>query len=351
MEGQRTGQNVLEEGGRDLAIVTEHFQHKQATLSAMGLGGKASNIQRLGKKVVNVHKSLGPARNTETTTEKGWIYQILFPNGKSYVGQTKGLKRRMREHELHRKSNDGHLMKRAVRKHGWSNVKINILERPPIDRQALDESEVKWISAIGSLAPRGYNLTSGGDAQPMDNPITAAWQKKRIGEAMRRPSVRAKKRALWKDTNHRKMMYDARTGSDVFIQTRKDCQNTDEINEKRRSTWSNKRAQKLATMSVEEGRAFMMKARHYALRNASRASERIPLEYGRDPVAETMAFWDKEIEGYENGIWLTSTRSLPSTSSRNESNCVYEQIAYFSDEDSDLYKVKGKEKWKWVERV
>ena len=30
----------------------------------MGLGGKASNIQRLSKKVVNVHKSLGPARNT-----------------------------------------------------------------------------------------------------------------------------------------------------------------------------------------------------------------------------------------------------------------------------------------------
>jgi hypothetical protein len=61
---------------------------------------------------------------------------------------------------------------------------------------------------------------------------------------------------------------------------------------------------------IEEGREFMAKARHHAFRNAKAAAKRIPVEYGRDPVAETMAFWDKEIEGYENGIWLTQASSV-----------------------------------------
>lgn len=268
------------------------------------LGSSSTNAKMEAHTRTYLHKS-PENRNKQTREQRGWIYQLLFPNGKSYVGQTKGYARRMQEHERCRGHVDGHLVKKAIRKHGWKNVKVNILERPPNNKQALDEAEIKWISTIDSLTPHGYNLTLGGDAQPMDNPVVAAWQKERIGEAMRRPEVRAKKRNLWKDPNHRKMMYDARTGSDVWMQTRKDCQNTDEINEKRRLTWANKRAQKLATMSVEEGREFMAKARHYALRNARAAAKRIPVEYGRDPVAETMAFWDKEIEGYENGIWLT----------------------------------------------
>jgi len=247
-------------------------------------------------------------------TKKGWIYQLLFPNGLKYVGQTASWKQRMRSHKRGKGRDDGQLIKRAIRKYGWNNVKVSVLQTIAIGglskkerRAVLSPAEVEWIARLGTLKPGGYNTTPGGDAQPMDDPEVAAWQKQQIKEAMNRPDVRAKKRGLWQDPEHRAMMHAARTGSAVWMQTRKDCQNTDECNEKRRATWARKRAAKVAAMGVAEGREFMRRAKKSAVRLARQAAKRIADHSDRDSVAETEAFWDKEIAGYEAGIWRALT--------------------------------------------
>tara|TARA_B110001450_G_scaffold166499_1_gene155198 strand:- start:193 stop:1008 length:816 start_codon:yes stop_codon:yes gene_type:complete len=240
-------------------------------------------------------------------TRKGWIYELRFPNGKGYVGQTRSWDRRMRAHKCGSGRDDGHLIKRAIRKHGWENVHVSVIETIAVDR--LNRAEVQWIARKGTLKPGGYNTTPGGDAQPMDDPEVRARQKRRIGRAMRKPDVRAKKRALWKDPGYRQMQRERRKASASWQQARKDCQNTLESNEKRRMTWARKRAEKVATMGVEEGRAFVDRAMRHALFAAQRASHRIDPVYGRDPVEETRVFWEREIAGYEATVWQRTLAS------------------------------------------
>lgn len=271
-------------------------------------------VQVQGRTLANFDKA--PVGNN---TQKGWIYQLLFPNGLKYVGQTESWKGRMRSHKRGKKRDDGQLIKRAIKKAGWANIKVSVLQEFPIGglskkerRAVLSLAEVEWIARLGTLKPGGYNTTPGGDAQPMDDPEVAAWQKQQIKKAMNRPDVRAKKRGLWQDPEHRAMMRAARTGSVAWMQARKDCQNTDECNEKRRATWARKRAIEVAAMGVAEGREFMRCAKKRAVRKARQAAKRIADHSDRDPVAETEAFYDKEIAGYEAGIWRARTQASSS---------------------------------------
>ena len=249
-------------------------------------------------------------------TREGWIYEFVFPNGLKYVGQTESWARRMRSHKRGKGNEDGQLIKRAIRKARWCNIQVNVLESIPIGglgkkerRRLLNTAEVKWIAKLGTLKPGGYNSTPGGDAQPMDDPEVAAWHKHQMQLAMNRPEVRAIKRALWQDPEHRSMMRAARTSSDSWMQARKDCQNTEACLEKRRQTWARKRAAKVENMGVEEGRYFMKRAKAMALRAARQSAKRIADHSDRDPVAETVAFWDKEIAGFEAGLWRTPASS------------------------------------------
>lgn len=257
--------------------------------------------------------------------KKGWIYVLRFPNGKVYVGQTESWKRRMRGHKCGSGRDDGFAVKRAIRKYGWQNVVVEVLQEVDLSgmtkrqrREKLNARECFWIAKMRSKID-GYNETEGGDAQPMDDPVVAARQKERVGNAMRKPEVRAKKRALWQDPEYREMQRQQRTGSAEWVQARKDCQNTASANQKRRETWARKRAHKLETMTAEEGREFMRRAMTHALRLARQAAKRVDVVYGRDPVEETRVFWEAEIAGYEAGIWRTpaSSRSRPSAEEDN----------------------------------
>ncbi len=87
-------------------------------------------------------------------------------NGKQYVGQARNLRARWR---FHRNSASGEVestyskrtaIARAMRKHGFENFVITILEVCPIEQ--LDEREKVWIAELNTLVPNGYNLTAGG---------------------------------------------------------------------------------------------------------------------------------------------------------------------------------------------
>jgi len=164
----------------------------------------------------------------------GWIYKLLFPNGKGYVGKTtaKRLSKRLRAHKnaaLRNRRDGCRLLWAAIRKYGWRNVTKVVLKRK-VPKERLNEEEVALIAEHNTLAPNGYNLTPGGDGNPMTDGVEAraqlsktcstpenkaavsertkklhsdpawkaAWLKKHT-EAHRKPAVRAKMVKINKD--------------------------------------------------------------------------------------------------------------------------------------------------------
>lgn len=93
----------------------------------------------------------------------GIIYQATNTvTGKSYIGQTIAkLTKRKRAH--HNDVNNGSTtyFHSALRKHSFENFEWSILE----EGKTLDELnllEPEYIEKLGTLAPNGYNLTTGG---------------------------------------------------------------------------------------------------------------------------------------------------------------------------------------------
>ena len=117
----------------------------------------------------------------------GLLYKLDFASGKSYIGITsQPLKRRINGHADETRKGCSLLVHRAWRKYGAPKLAVLAI----VDRKDLLETERRAIAVFGTLAPGGYNLTAGGDANPMHSPIAAAKQ----GLAMvgKRHSVAAK---------------------------------------------------------------------------------------------------------------------------------------------------------------
>jgi group I intron endonuclease len=89
----------------------------------------------------------------------GIVYQLTnSANGKVYVGQTTTtLKRRIYEHRRGSKM----LISLAMTKYGFESFTAEILFEAS-SQPELDEHEALWISKLNSIAPHGYNLTTGG---------------------------------------------------------------------------------------------------------------------------------------------------------------------------------------------
>ena len=82
-------------------------------------------------------------------------------SGKVYVGQSKKVLTRKKQHERG-DTNNSRRFHNAMNKHGADGFEFTILEY--CDVELLDEREGYWINQLNSLYPNGYNLTSGGGA-------------------------------------------------------------------------------------------------------------------------------------------------------------------------------------------
>ena len=98
--------------------------------------------------------------NCQDSGKQGIIYLITnLINGKKYVGQTRQkLRDRMYQHRRNKKTSgiDG-----AIKKYGLENFKVEVIEECPVEN--LNEREKYWIEFYDCKAPKGYNLTDGGD--------------------------------------------------------------------------------------------------------------------------------------------------------------------------------------------
>ena len=93
-------------------------------------------------------------QNATATSEKGIIYLYTFDNGKQYVGQTRtSVKKRYGQHLA-----EDNVLARTMKTHKHM---VTVLET--VDLDELDNAEVKWISDLNTLWPKGYNFTSGGE--------------------------------------------------------------------------------------------------------------------------------------------------------------------------------------------
>lgn len=87
------------------------------------------------------------------------IYKFTSPSGKSYIGQTNDLAKRITQHKY--KSSKCPYFSNAVQKYGLENFKLDILA----EHLTLDESnklEEHLINEHNTLHPMGYNLKLGG---------------------------------------------------------------------------------------------------------------------------------------------------------------------------------------------
>ncbi len=82
-------------------------------------------------------------------------------NGKQYVGQTRRpLEERLNEHQRNRR--DALYVDRAIRKHGFNNFSVEIIE-VCFTATELNYWEIFWIAELRTKFPNGYNLTDGGE--------------------------------------------------------------------------------------------------------------------------------------------------------------------------------------------
>jgi hypothetical protein len=111
---------------------------------------KQSTIDKYQIKEEEIKECMGP---------QGIIYKVTSPSGKIYIGQTiHTLEERIKGHN--KKSTNCTLLKRAIDKYGDEMV-YEIIEEVP--HKLLDERETYWIKELNSLAPNGYNCSTGGN--------------------------------------------------------------------------------------------------------------------------------------------------------------------------------------------
>ena len=97
------------------------------------------------------------------------IYKITnLINQKVYIGQTtKSLEERMLQHRNAFVSHQKTYLYGAMHKYGWDNFKFEVIDTSAQTKEELDNLERYYISKYNSMV-EGYNMTEGGDSNPMD---------------------------------------------------------------------------------------------------------------------------------------------------------------------------------------
>ena len=126
------------------------------------------------------------------------IYKINYPNGKSYIGFSADLKRRMQEHNTPSRNQ---ACDKAIQKYGRI-TEIEILEFIT-DISQMEERERYWIAFYDTYKnkEKGYNLTPGGDGSQQlgeDSP-KAKLTNEDVYNIRKRRFLKERKKDVYKD--------------------------------------------------------------------------------------------------------------------------------------------------------
>lgn len=98
---------------------------------------------------------------------KGYIYKLISPSEKCYIGQTVNPKRRFSEYRTFHHCQNQRKLFNALKKYGWENFKEEILEVIEEEsllslKDSLNSREVYYIKLYDSISC-GYNICEGGN--------------------------------------------------------------------------------------------------------------------------------------------------------------------------------------------
>ena len=189
----------------------------------------------------------------------GCLYQLAFPNGKSYIGMTvSDPRKRMWEHNYNAKNGSPLAVAKAIRKFGRAAVEFKVLVIAQ-GRDYLAQLERNAIRVFGTRKPNGYNLTDGGDGAPVGNTYNLG--KKRTMETRRIMSER-RKGVYGKSEAHRERMRLAWTGNKLALGNKLSQEHKDKISAANKGRkWT---AEQRAGMSIA---AFKREAKRRAERS------------------------------------------------------------------------------------
>lgn len=150
----------------------------------------------------------------------GCVYLITSPSGKQYVGKTvAAFETRWEQHCRDARNGSRFAIHCAIRKYGRNSFKHKILHVGVDDPEQLSSLEIAEIANHGTLAPKGYNMTEGGEGfqlcpeveRKRAAGIKASWERveireKRIlgqKEANARPAVMARRSEIAREVSAR----------------------------------------------------------------------------------------------------------------------------------------------------
>lgn len=168
-----------------------------------------------------------------------WAYELLFPSGRKYIGITRNVAKRWKQHIYDSRSRKDAPVWRAIRKYGAENVTVNALVCGNIEY--IQNLEITLIAFYNSRVPHGYNVSFGGNISPAKSPEArkkisdnkkALFMDREVRERFRlasvgrvRPELERKNhsnfvRALWLDPGYRSKVVKAHTGHRVSDETK-----------------------------------------------------------------------------------------------------------------------------------
>ena len=121
-----------------------------------------------------------------TRKEKGkrsYLYCICAPNGKQYIGKSNNPKDRWRGHIKGPVNNGVSAIRAAISKYGVEHMTFQIIASFGSEEEAYT-AEAILIAELNTLAPAGYNLTSGGKggftaSEELRQKLRRSWTKDR----------------------------------------------------------------------------------------------------------------------------------------------------------------------------
>lgn len=148
----------------------------------------------------------------------GILYILTSPSNKQYVGITtkRRFEKRMSAHRSTRSS--CRYLRNAIQKHGWESFKV---EKKEVPVHKLNKLEKETIKRLNTLAPNGYNLTTGGE-RCVRSELTKKILSKATIKCWKDPEIRAKmcagKRRLWQNPEYRAKISEA-NGKQIVVKS------------------------------------------------------------------------------------------------------------------------------------